>query len=336
MKNKMNPTRLHLNELPWTPWSNPDFSLTLEDLALNQYPDMNYSQLRENLAARLGVSPEEITLGNGSDELIFLLLAVFLNPGDTLVTHAPTFGEYERAAKLLSLELSYTPLRKDLSTSSEDLLNLAQSLNAKMIILCRPNNPTGELMPLEEVLKLLDTFPGLVLVDEAYVEFSEEDPQTLIQKLKDYPRLILLRTFSKAFGLAGLRLGYSLASSNISKRLNDERPPYNINLISEAIGIEALNQWSFFQKRMETIKNERKRVLSALDALGVRYLPTQANFILLRGRDAELEANRLQEMGIWVRRFKEPALKDALRFSLGTPEDNDRLLFALKGLGDSL
>lgn len=329
-------TRLHLNELPWSPWSNPNFSLKLEEIALNQYPDMAYGLLREKLAQRLGIQSNQITLGNGSDELIFLLLAVFLSPGESVVTHAPTFGEYERAAKLLNFKLSYTPIRSDLSTCARELLELAKENQAKMIILCRPNNPTGELMPLEEVEWLLNHFNGLVLIDEAYIEFTEKESQTLLGKLKFYPKLILLRTFSKAFGLAGLRLGYALASTPLTQRLNDERPPYNVNLISEAIGIEALSHWSFFQERMTAIKAERARILAALDDLKIEYLPTEANFILLRGRNAKADAEELMKMGIGVRIFKEPALSDAMRFSLGRPEDNDRLIDALKVLGEAI
>lgn len=328
-KNTKN-ARLHLNELPWSPWD-LGLDLNLRDIDINRYPDSDYSELKTAIANYYDLKKEQVVLGNGSDELILLLLAVFLKAGDDLVTHAPTFSEYQRAAKLLGMNLWQSSIKEDLSTEVNDLLTLAKSKSAKMIILCRPNNPTGEMIPLSDVKRLLSNFDGYVLLDEAYIEFSEEDPRQLVDLLIDYPKAIILRTFSKAFGLAGLRMGYSLSSPELAKALDNERPPYNVNVLSQAITLEALKRPEIFKARMEAAKQERRRVLEALRVLKVDFYPTQTNFILLKNRTPLADQDALKQLGIQVRVFSEAPLLKAVRFSLGSPEENNRLLNYLAG-----
>lgn len=346
--------RLNINELPWSLGDGPDggaeglfennsqlnpspFSIDLSQLSLNRYPDPDYTSLRSDLAKAYGLDANQITLANGSDELIWLSLSVLLQAGDTLVTHAPTFGEYERMATLRGAKTVYAPIENDLSTSLPNLLTIARRCGAKLVVICRPNNPTGELLPLTELRSFLDAYEGYVLLDEAYIEFSGEAalPADL---LLAYPNLIVLRTFSKAYGLAGIRLGYSFASKAITAQFNAQRPPYNINAMTAYIGEKALKEKSYFEARMTAVIKERNRIESKLTALGISFIPSFANFILLTslsngstlsGTNA---AQILKSKGFIVRAFTEEWLSHCIRFSIGTPTENDAFLEVLQTL----
>lgn len=333
--------RLNVNEMPWALNQSPskstfDFKLDLNSLELNRYPDPNYTDLRKQLGDTLGLNPSQISLANGSDELIWLTLSILLKAGDTVATHAPTFGEYERMADLRGVKTIYAPLEADYSTQLPNLLMVARRYGAKMVILCRPNNPTGELIPYEDLVDFLEVYEGYVLLDEAYIEFADS-PCTL-PLVDQFPNLVILRTFSKAYGMAGLRLGYSLSSEAIAKQLNEGRPPYNINLVTESIAKAVLEQPQFFKERIDLLKLEREKMTEALSQLKVTFMPSSSNFILLTnlsdrfGLNGLELADQLAQSGFVVRAFKEPWLADCLRFSLGTPEENLALLKVVAGL----
>lgn len=347
------PLRLNVNELPWSPWESPSglapgLDIDLKTLALNRYPDPSYLALRQAVAARCQLSPDQVTLANGSDELIWLCLSVLLQAGDTLAAHLPTFGEYERMAQLRGAKTVYAPLEADLSTSLPSLLTIARRYGAKMTVICRPNNPTGELLPFKALTDFLDAYEGYVLLDEAYIEFANpgaavDGSMALIAK---YPNLIVLRTFSKAYGLAGLRLGYGLASEAITAKLNSQRPPYNVNAVTEAIGRGVLAENDYYQERIDAVIQERDRVCAALSDMGIDYFPSAANFILItkipdKALNPELPDKRLEGKairqqlalsGLAVRAFEEPWLANCIRFSLGTPSENDAFLKAVSQL----
>lgn len=333
--------RLNVNEMPWALNQSPadgtfELNLDLNTLNLNRYPDPAYTDLRRELAQFLGISASQISLANGSDELIWLSLSVLLKSGDTVATHAPTFGEYERMASLRGVQTLYAPLETDYQTDLTSLLTVARRYGAKMVILCRPNNPTGELISYEALVDFLNAYEGYVLLDEAYIEFAES-PSTL-PLVTQFPNLVILRTFSKAYGMAGLRLGYSISSEAIAKQLNDCRPPYNINVVTESIAKRVLEQPLFFKERIEALKAERTRVSNVLTALNISYLPSSSNFILLTdltarfGMNGQVLGEALGQAGFSVRSFKEPWLQDCIRFSLGTPLENTALIEAVKGL----
>lgn len=323
--------RLNANELPWQPYD--PMALPLAQLKLNQYPNAAYSELKNTLANQLGCSDEQLTLGNGSDELIWLIIAVLLRSGDTLVTHAPTFGEYERMAKLSGVNTVYAPLETDWRVELDSLLTIARRQGAKLAVICRPNNPTGELVAAEKLIAFLENFEGYVLLDEAYIEFADA-PETL-PLLNRFPNLMLLRTFSKAYGLAGLRLGYCVASPAIASALNSGRPPYNVNVVTEAIALNALGQQNNFQADWQRMAAAREDLCEGLAALQIAYMPSAANFVLLKdlfarfGKNGPALAEVLYEAGYAVRSFNEPWLSDCLRLTVGTPEQNAGLLEVL-------
>lgn len=327
--------RLNANELPWQP-SEGTFKLDLDGLQINRYPDATYSELKTALSAQLGLSPDQITFGNGSDELIWLSLAVLLQAGDTLVTHAPTFGEYERMAALCGVKTVYAPIEADFTVNLDSLLTVARRQGAKLVVLCRPNNPTGELIDQEKLLAFLNAYEGYVLLDEAYIEFANA-PDTL-PLLKDFPNLLILRTFSKAYGLAGLRLGYGLSSASIAKVLNESRPPYNVNILTEAFALSALSQSSLFTDKAAAVTAERERFCGQLSALKINFMPSAANFVLLNnlkdrfGLTGPELAKRLLEKGFAVRSFNEAWLSDCLRLTVGSPEQNKALIEAIASL----
>jgi histidinol-phosphate aminotransferase len=345
---------LNINELPWSLGDGPDggagglfentsqsnsspFSIDLSQLSLNRYPDPDYTSLRTLLAETYELDANQVTLANGSDELIWLSLSVLLQAGDTLVTHAPTFGEYERMATLRGAKTVYAPIEKNLSTVLPNVLTIARRCGAKLVVICRPNNPTGELLPLPELRAFLDAYEGYVLLDEAYIEFSGEVPLPS-DLLLAYPNLIILRTFSKAYGLAGIRLGYSFASKAITAQFNSQRPPYNINAITAYIGEKALKEKPYFEARIAAIIKERERIQEKLTTLDISFIPSFANFILLTSlsNGAALSgtnaAQLLKRKGFVVRAFTEDWLSHCIRFSIGTPAQNDAFLEVLQTL----
>lgn len=321
--------RFDANENPF-PWpAGMRESLYTEKLAFNRYPDGMGGNLKDAIGIYTQISPEGILIGNGSDELIQLILLTFGGLGKSVIIHPPTFGMYQIYARLTDTTVVPVPLLNGLALDTEKMLEAAKSPEAHVIFVCNPNNPTGSLFPREDILRLVRESGKIVVVDEAYAEFSEE---TLISEIENYPNLVILRTFSKSFGMAGLRLGYLLAQPETIALINRVRPPFNVNSFSQKAGIIALSYLEEYQAQIQQIKEETKQLHHALTQLpDVVVYPTWANFILFKPADPDRWAEELLKRGYLVRNMGVlPVLGSCLRMSAGLPEENARFLEAIR------
>ena len=300
---------------------------------LNRYPDPLQRELKQSIANRLGVAAESIFLGNGSDEAIDLVIRIFCEPRvDRVVAPDPTYGMYAVCARINQADYTAVPLRDNFDFRAEDLL-AATDARTKVIFLCSPNNPTGNLLPKEEVLELLRRFPGMVVVDEAYIDFAEDEG--MLPVLKEYPRLIVLRTFSKAWASAGVRLGMALAHPSVVACLNKVKYPYNLNRLTAAYALELLSRADSVRQQVASILSERERVAAELSKLSLcqRVYPSRANFLLVQVSDAQRIYAELASHGIIVRNRSSALLcQNCLRITIGSPQQNDALLMALREL----
>ncbi len=296
-----------------------------------RYPDFHHEELTAALADYNRLSPGQILVGNGSNALIQALLMVTVSRGVSVVIPQPTFSLYKLIVQILSgLVLEVRLNRWDFSLPVDRVLEEANRMRARMIILCSPNNPTGAAYPQQQIEKIFSEFPGLVVVDEAYVEFAEQDFRPLLQK---YENLILLRTFSKAMAMANCRVGYLMAHPDIVREIRKAALPYNINVFAEAAALVALAHRDELLQRVQAVVRERERLLAKLRAMTtLRLYPTQANFFLVEFQEpaAEVFAHLLAR-GILVRNVSHyPMLEHCLRISLGTPEENETLVATLQ------
>lgn len=300
---------------------------------LNRYPDPMANALRDAVAARHGVAREAVCVGNGGDELLFNLLFAFGGPGRTLVTCPPDFAEYANFAAMCETPVARVPRDpEDFSIDADALLAAAR--DAALVILTSPNNPTGDLVDHALVRRLIDETGALVLLDEAYVEFAPEG-SSLVDWVAACPRLIVLRTLSKAFGLAGLRVGYVVADPAVIAALAAVRQIYSVDVLAQAAALAALARREALAPVVDDIVAERARLSAGLSELpGVRAWPSAANFVLVRvPRAAEVRRRLRDEFSVLVRDFSAvPGLEGCLRISVGTREENDVLLDALATL----
>ncbi|MFW6347660.1 MAG: histidinol-phosphate transaminase [Cyclonatronaceae bacterium] len=302
--------------------------------ALNRYPDPQYEALRNRLAELKSIAPEQIFLGNGSDEAIDLLIRICCAPGDgrVLIT-PPTYGMYEVSADIQGVEVIKVPLNPDFSLSPDAVLEKASHKSAKLIFLCSPNNPTANRQNTETIRTILSGFPGLVVVDEAYIDFSAAP--SLLALLADYPNLVVMQTLSKAWGLAGIRLGMAFASPELISYMMRVKPPYNVNALTQRAALRALSSPGYMQNTVDTLLAERARVAEALEKHpGVkRVFPSDANFLLVQIPGARHIYEALAKRGIIVRyRGDQMHCDDGLRITIGTAAENDALLKALNEL----
>ncbi|HWQ41562.1 MAG TPA: histidinol-phosphate transaminase [Desulfosporosinus sp.] len=321
--------KLDANENPF-PWpAGMHESMYSEKLAFNRYPDGMGMDLKKAISAYSKTSPEGILVGNGSDELIQLILLTFGGSGQSVIIHPPTFGMYQISAHLTDTTVVEVPLLNGLELDTDEILKAALSPEAHVVIICNPNNPTGSLFPREDILRLVRESGKIVVVDEAYAEFSDE---TLIPEIGNYPNLVILRTFSKAFGMAGLRLGYLLGQPETIALINRVRPPFNVNSFSQKAGILALGYLGEYQEQIQQIKEETHKLQDALTQLpDVTVYPTRANFILFRPADPDRWAMELLKRGFLVRNMGVlPALGKCLRISAGLPEENEEFIRAIR------
>ena len=300
---------------------------------VNRYPDPLQRAVKQKLAAVKGVAEESIFLGNGSDEAIDLVFRVFCTPGqDNVVAPAPTYGMYEVCADINAVEYRSVPLEADFSLSAQKLLAAADA-NTKVIFLCSPNNPTGNLLAAAEIRTVLDHFAGIVVVDEAYGDFA---PQASLRPLlAEYPRLIILNTFSKAWASAGIRLGMALAHPDVIGYFNKVKYPYNVNVLTQQKALEMLEREDEVQTWVAAALAERSRMAAAIAGLPTvqQVFPSDANFLLVRIANATALYNALVDKGIIVRnRSRITLCNDCLRITIGTPAENDELLSALAEL----
>jgi histidinol-phosphate aminotransferase len=297
----------------------------------NRYPDPLQLQLKGELSKVKGVPVENIFLGNGSDEAIDLVYRVFCEPGrDNVVAIDPTYGMYEVCAHVNDVEYRKVQLDADYQFSADQLLAAADE-HTKLIFLCSPNNPTGNALQRSEILSLLDRFEGLVILDEAYSDFSSEP--TFSHLLSKYPNLIVFQTFSKAWGCASIRLGMAFASVEIIGLMNKVKYPYNVNLLTQQKALELLANHAQVVEWVKVLCEERTRLMERFSQLPccLHIFPTDANFFLTRVTDANRIYAYLVQQGIIVRNRSHVTLcGNCLRITVGTPEENQTLLEALK------
>ena len=298
---------------------------------INRYPDPLQEKLKERLAPLKGVRPSQIFLGNGSDEAIDLVYRIFCNPGkDNVVAIAPTYGMYKVCADINNVEYRSVPLSEDWQFEPKALLDACDA-KTKVIWICSPNNPTGNDFPREAIHEVLTKFEGIVVVDEAYSDFSTNQPFRSL--LDNYPNLIVLNTFSKAWASAAIRLGMAFANEDIIALFNKVKYPYNVNLLTQEKACALLSDLATIDNWLAQIRREKANVLPALAELPIvlKVFPTDANFVLVRVTDADSIYRYLIEKGIVVRnRSRVQLCKDCLRITIGTRQENNELLGALR------
>lgn len=296
----------------------------------SRYPDPHQRVLKERIAKLKGVVLERIFLGNGSDEAIDLLVRIFDTSRGGITITSPTYGMYKVAAANNAVEVFDAPLKADFSL---DLVALkdANARGSRLLFLCSPNNPTGRQYRLQEITTVLDIFDGIVVVDEAYIDFAQE--QSAITLLDRYDRVVVLQTFSKAWGMAGVRLGMAFATRQIIESMNKLKLPYNISELSQRYALERIAEPDRVREEVRLIVTERDRVSKQLlEIRGVEdVFPSQANFLLIKVADSGRYFEHLQKRGIIVRdRSKEINCQGCLRVTIGTPEENSAMLEVLR------
>lgn len=304
---------------------NPLGSATAENY--NRYPDPYQYRVKRMLAKVRCVDLNQIFLGNGSDEAIDLLVRAFCEPGkDHIIILPPTYGMYKVSADINNVEVREVLLTPEYQPEVEAIL-AASNAQSKILFICSPNNPSGNLQDPEAVAELLEKFPGLVVVDEAYIDFSGKE--SWVEKLKEYPRLVVLQTFSKAWGLASLRLGIAMASPELIAVLNKIKPPYNINGLTQERALNAMRNFDKMEMQVRLILFEREKLEKALKDLPLVEMvyPSDANFVLVKVKGARKIYEYLVDRGIIVRdRSKVALCENCLRITVGTPEENEELL----------
>ncbi|WP_018462276.1 histidinol-phosphate transaminase [Segatella paludivivens] len=300
---------------------------------LNRYPDPLQEDVKAKLSVVKRVSPEQIFLGNGSDEAIDLPYRCFCRPGiDNVVAIEPTYGMYKVCADINDVEYRPVLLDENYQITAEKLLK-ATDENTKFIWICSPNNPTGNNINRDEIIKLIDSFDGLVIVDEAYSDFSSQKP--LRDELDRHPNMIVLNTFSKAWGCAAIRLGMAFASKDIISIFNKVKYPYNVNSLTQKQALEALKDPYEVDKWVKIILQERLRMIQAFKDLPIceKVYNTDANFFLAKMKDAQKTYDYLVDKGIIVRnRTRISLCGNCLRITIGTKSENQDLLAALRDL----
>lgn len=297
---------------------------------VNRYPDPQQASVKSILAKQNKVNPNQMLLGNGSDEVLDLIFRAFCEPKiDNVITLPPTYGMYSVLANINAVENREVLLSTDFQPQIEKIFKTIDD-NTKMIFLCSPNNPTGNSFSEESVMTLLEHFNGLIVIDEAYIDFSEKE--SWLQKLEQYPNLIITQTLSKAYGLAGIRLGICYASAQIISVLNKIKPPYNVNELTQRRALERLDNTDKIQSEIKSIVKQREELLKVL--LDIKYVekiyPTEANFILIKVDDANKRYDNLIAKGIVIRnRTTQPLCENCLRLTIGTEEENKKLIAAL-------
>jgi histidinol-phosphate aminotransferase len=321
--------KLDANENPYG--MPPSSKRRLADLSSGHiYPDPESRYLRQRLSAYLQVPFENIVVGAGADELIDLTLRLTLDPGENIINCPPTFGFYDAIAQVNNLEVFEIWRKPDFSLNYPEIEKSVQK-GGRLIFLANPNNPDGGVINPATLIKIL-SLPLLVVVDEAYIEFAKPC-QSLMSEVLSRDNLIVLRTFSKWGGLAGLRLGYGVFPAPVAQEIMKIKPPYNVSVAASEAGLGALDDITILTTRLESIIKERERLVQGLKR--IKFLspyPTCSNFVLckvLRGEAKELKKD-LSHQGILIRYFNKPNLEDHVRFSVGKPEDTDRLLETLE------
>ena len=303
------------------------------DTPLNRYPDPQQTRLKESIASQKMVSTDQLLLGNGSDEVLDLIFRAFCEPNqDSILTTPPTYGMYDVLANLNAVDNILVPLSPDFQLEVDSILDAIKP-QTKLLFICSPNNPSGNSVERKAIERLLKNFNGLVIIDEAYIDFTKDPSWT--QVLEQYPNLIVTQTLSKAYGLAGIRLGICYASKEIIAVLNKIKPPYNINSLTQEAAIKAFENKDSVEAQIESILNERINLINAFKSVPFikKIYPSEANFILIKVDDANKRYEELIKNGIVVRnRSSQLHCENCLRITVGTPSENTQLITLLKTL----
>lgn len=298
--------------------------------ALNRYPDPYQKALKTKLSVLKSIPTENIFIGNGSDEIIDLAYRIFCTPGvDKALTFSPTYGMYEVSSKINDVELITVPLNESFQIDFDSLEPFLKDEHLKLIFICSPNNPTGNII--RDIDGLLQKFNGIVFVDEAYIDFTSNESRAY--DIEDYPNLIVSQTFSKAWGLAAARVGTAYAHTDIISLFSKVKPPYNISELNQQAAIEALDQFSEFQKRKAIILEQRERLEKILPTLSVveRVYRSDANFLLVEVRNANDVYAKLVDRKV-ITRNRSGLVRNSIRITVGSPEENEQLIHAFKEL----
>jgi histidinol-phosphate aminotransferase len=300
---------------------------------VNRYPDPQQSSVKAVLAKQRNLKVSQVLLGNGSDEVLDLLFRAFCEPKvDNVITLPPTYGMYGVLANINAVENREILLSQDFQPEIDKILS-AVDASTKMLFLCSPNNPTGNSFDDESIVTLLKNFKGLVVIDEAYIDFSKKP--SWVNEMDEYPNLVITQTLSKAYGLAGIRLGICYASSAIISVLNKIKPPYNVNELTQKRALERLADKEKIQLEINSIVTQRDDLLKVLDEVKFvsKIYPTEANFVLIKVDDANKRYNELIQKGIVIRnRTTQPLCENTLRLTIGTADENKILMEALKAI----
>jgi histidinol-phosphate aminotransferase len=303
---------------------------------VNRYPDPQQKSLKTILANQNKVSEKNILLGNGSDEVLDLIFRAFCEPSiDNVITLPPTYGMYKVLADINNIKEQQVWLEKGFQPNVESILATANS-NSKLLFICSPNNPSGNLIDQERIEQLLDGFKGLVVIDEAYIDFA--DTKSWIERMDKYPNLIITQTLSKAYGMAGIRLGICYASEEIIGILNKIKPPYNVNELTQQRALQRIAKENQIKTEVTTIIEGRIQVKETLSAVNFveEIFESDANFILVRVDDANKRYDQLIREGIVVRnRSTQPLCDNTLRFTIGTKQENEKLIQTLTSISKS-
>ncbi len=298
--------------------------------SLNRYPDPYQRVLKTSISRIKGIAEENIFLGNGSDEIIDLCFRIFCNPGvDKALTFTPTYGMYEVSASINDVQLIKIPLSDDFQIEYKNVLPALKDPALKLVFICSPNNPTGNSMTGSEIESIISGFDGIVVIDEAYIDFSDQRSfKTMISR---YNNLIVMQTFSKAMGLAAARVGMAFMDPSIVLYFNKMKPPYNISTLNQEAVLKSLEHIDLINNRVNLIKTERRRLANALEKLSIieKVFPSESNFLLVKTRDADTIYSELIDNKIIVRN-RNKMVPGCIRITVGTEIENNKLLTALQ------
>lgn len=301
------------------------------ETGVNRYPDPLQQELKQRISTIKGISADSVFLGNGSDEAIDLILRIFCTPGtDNIMVLPPTYGMYQVSADIADVGVIKVRLTEDFQPDVQAIKS-AITVNTKVIFLCSPNNPTGNLLNRSLMVEILDFFQGIVVVDEAYIDFCPE--HTLLPLLKKYDHLIIMQTLSKAWGMAAVRLGMAFASPQIISYLNKVKAPYNINILTQRFVLDRLGKEDTMKRQVDQLQAEKSKLMDAFKSMPevVQIFPSDSNFLLVKCLHADEVYSRLIQKGIVVRnRSKEPGCEGCLRITVGTEQENKILLDNMK------
>lgn len=297
---------------------------------LNRYPDPQQKNLKKALSSLKNIVTKKIFIGNGSDEIIDLAFRIFCTPGeDKALTFSPTYGMYDVSANINNVELIKTPLTEEFQINLDKTKQYLNDEKLKLIFICSPNNPTGNTINTTEIEYVLKNFNGIVIIDEAYIDFSSENSWN--NRLSKYPNLIVCQTFSKAWGLAAARVGVAYASNDIINLFNKVKPPYNVSELNQKAAINALNNTDEFEKNRKIVLNEKNKLAKSLLKLEQikKVYPSDANFLLIEIEKANEVYNSLVTQKIIIRN-RNSVVQNCIRITVGSPEENIQLIEALK------